>query len=84
MKIECTAKFLKQYKRLPNNIKLLVEKKEEKIKSDIFHPSLKTHKLLGKLNDFYSFSISYEYRIVFHVENNAIILNAVGTHAVYK
>jgi mRNA-degrading endonuclease YafQ of YafQ-DinJ toxin-antitoxin module len=33
--------------------------------SDIYHPSLKTHKLMGNLDDIWACSIDYSYRILF-------------------
>ncbi len=36
----------------------------KKLKSDPFEPSLKTHKLNGKMREFYASSLTHEYRIV--------------------
>ena len=44
------------------------------------HPSLKTHKLTGRLRNFLAASITYEYRLVFYVDKNNIFLLAIGTH----
>lgn len=35
-----------------------------------FNPSLKTHRLSGKLKDLWSFSISYDMRVVFYFTTN--------------
>ena len=47
-----------------------------------FHPSLRLHKLKGKLSDFYSISIDMEYRIVidFIIEDEKIIPIDIGSH----
>jgi addiction module RelE/StbE family toxin len=37
---------------------------------DPFHPSLKTHKLSGKLKNLWSFSIEYNLRVIFYFEDN--------------
>lgn len=85
MKILHSPRFIKKYQKLPKEIKLLAEKREEIFRQDPFHPSLKTHKLKGKLKDQYSFSITYNWRIVFHFESeNLVGFDTVGTHEVYK
>lgn len=84
MKIYHSRKFAKRYKKLPNEIKLLAEKREEVFRKDPFDPRLKTHKLKGELSDYYSFSISCHFRIVFHFEKKDIIFDTVGTHEVYS
>lgn len=85
MKIYQTNKFFKEYKKLPLRIKLLAEKKEGIFRRDPFDRRLKTHKLKGELSEFYSFSVTYQYRIVFHFKDkHVVIFDNIGTHAVYK
>lgn len=47
------------------------------------HPSLRMHKLEGKLSDLYSISINISYRITleFIIENDEIIPVNVGSHS---
>ncbi|MGA2750163.1 MAG: type II toxin-antitoxin system YafQ family toxin [Verrucomicrobiota bacterium] len=56
----------------------------ELLASDAFHPQLKTHKLKGKLAGSWACSAGYDLRIVFqfvkHRGQEAILLEAVGTH----
>lgn len=50
-----------------------------------FHPSLKTHKLSGKLEGFWSFSISYHLRLLFEfIDEESVGLVDVGTHGIYR
>lgn len=85
MKIIYSSKFAKEYKRLPLKVKKAAEKKEKVFRKDPFEPSLKTHKLTGKLKEYYSFSIDYQYRIIFEFVNKDIIwFHSVGTHEIYK
>ncbi len=52
-----------------------------------YHPSLSLHKLKGNLKEYYSVSITMQYRVVidFIIEENKIILLDIGTHnEVYK
>lgn len=84
MKIYYSSKFAKEYKKLPLKIKKLAEKKEKLFRQDPFHPQLKTHKLTGKLKDFWAFSIDFEYRIIFEFASKDIVwFHSAGTHGIY-
>lgn len=72
IQIYYTPEFQKLWRKLPDTVK------------NPFHPQLKTHKLKGVLSGFFSFSIDYHYRIVFHFEEDKIYFDAVGTHAIYR
>ena len=85
MKIYYSSKFEKEYKKLPLKVKRAAEKKEKIFRKDPFAPQLKTHKLTGKLKSYYSFSIDYQYRIIFElVKKDTVWLHSVGTHEIYK
>jgi addiction module RelE/StbE family toxin len=63
----------------------LVDKYAEvltKLKADPFDSSLKTHKLKGELKEFYSCSLTYDYRIIciFLMQDEAIVLVDIGNH----
>lgn len=84
MKIFYSPKFGRQYKKLPQPIKLLAEERERIFRKNPFHPSLKTHKLQGKLSEFWSFSVDYKYRIIFEfMENKIVHFHSVGDHNIY-
>jgi addiction module RelE/StbE family toxin len=84
MKIYYSSKFAKEYKKLPKKIKTLAEEKETIFRKDSFDPKLKTHKLSGKLKEYYSFSIDYQYRIIFEfVNKDTIWFHSIGTHEIY-
>lgn len=85
MKIYYSAKFAKEYKKLPKKIKLLAEKKEAVFRKNPFEARLKTHRLTGKLKQFWAFSINYQYRIIVEfVNQNTVWFHAVGTHQIYR
>lgn len=44
-------------------------KKLETFTNNPFDPSLKTHKLSGKLKDLWSFSIEYDRRVLFYMKS---------------
>jgi mRNA-degrading endonuclease YafQ of YafQ-DinJ toxin-antitoxin module len=54
----------------------------ELLEIDPYHPSLRLHKLKGKLRDYHSVSISMQYRVVidFIIQDNKIIPIDIGTH----
>ncbi|CAD5909759.1 type II toxin-antitoxin system YafQ family toxin [Planktothrix agardhii 1806] len=55
--------------------------KLEKFKENPFDPSLKTHKLSGKLKELWSFSIEYNQRVIFYFtdEEKAVFVD-IGNH----
>lgn len=85
MQIYYSNKFAKEYKKLPLKVKLLAENKEKIFRINPHHPSLKTHRLSGKLKEYWAFSLSYHYRIIFEFKDKDIIwFHSVGTHEIYK
>lgn len=86
MKIIYSSKFAKEYRKLSDEIKSIAEKQENLFRNDPFNVSLKTHKLKGKLKDFYSFSIGYKYRIIFEFskDKEVVYFYSVGNHDIYQ
>lgn len=73
--------------------KLSVELQEESLeKIELFgeeenHLRLKVHKLEGDLHGWYSFSVNYKTRIIFHYLKTSpkeARLDAIGDHDVYR
>lgn len=65
----------------------LIDKTVERIallQKDLFHPSLRTHKLHGKLSGLWSFSVDQKFRVIFQRVGSSIILLDVGDHALYQ
>jgi len=85
MKIYYSSKFAKEYKKLPPKIKLLAEKKEKIFRQNPFDPRLKSHKLTGKLQEFWSFSIDHKHRIIFEFVNiKTVWFHSAGSHQIYR
>lgn len=86
MKIVYSSKFAREYRKLPNNIKDIAEEQETLFRENPFNPKLRTHKLKGKLREFLSFSIGYEYRIIFEFskDKNTAYFHSVGDHDIYQ
>ena len=83
MQIKATPSFLnhanKLFKRNPA-LRERFKQAVEKLITDPFDPSLKTHKLSGELKGFWSCSVTYEIRLRFKIINNIIELIDIGTH----
>ena len=84
MNVSYTPSFIRMYK---NCVPLLREEIKEKIelfKKDPRHPYLKTHKLKGALRGRWSFSVNFEYRIVFvYASSHEAVLLVCGDHSIY-
>lgn len=86
MDVAFTPQFRRQFKKLSV---ALQEETFEKIAlfEDLNqHASLRIHKLKGRMDGRWSFSVNYRYRIVFMWErqNESAILLAIGDHAIYQ
>jgi mRNA-degrading endonuclease YafQ of YafQ-DinJ toxin-antitoxin module len=71
-------KFLKKHPELiPQYSKTL-----KLLETNPFHPSLRLHRLKGKLSELYSVSINISYRIsiFFMVDNDFIVPVDIGSH----
>lgn len=85
MRISYSSMFERGYRKLPLSVKKTAEKKEKIFRIDPFDARLKTHKLKGRLKDFYSFSIDDKYRIIFEfISKQEVWFHSAGNHAIYK
>jgi addiction module RelE/StbE family toxin len=79
---ESYLKKLKKFiKRHPEILERYV-KTMEILETNPYHPSLRLHKLQGKLCEFHSISINMDYRVIidFIIQDNEIIPVDIGTH----
>ena len=76
--IRRAKKFIKRHPNLTEPYR----KTLKLLESNPSHPSLRLHKLSGKLSGLYSVSINITYRISieFQIQNDTIIPVSVGTH----
>jgi mRNA-degrading endonuclease YafQ of YafQ-DinJ toxin-antitoxin module len=76
--IKRATKFVKKYSELIGQY----EKTLKLLELNSYHPSLRLHKLSGRLSELYSVSINITYRISinFIVDNDKIIPISIGTH----
>lgn len=77
--------FIKEFNKLEKDLKEEVLEKIEMFKNISNHKKLKVHKLNGRFNKFYSFSVNYNYRIVFEYKTKKEIhFLDIGDHDIYK
>ena len=76
--IKKAAKFVKKHPELIGQY----EKTLKLLELNPYHPSLRLHKLSGRLSELYSVSINITYRISinFIVDDDKIIPISIGTH----
>ncbi|MBU0705602.1 type II toxin-antitoxin system mRNA interferase toxin, RelE/StbE family [Patescibacteria group bacterium] len=86
IEVEYNRDFLKDFKKLPKNIRKKLGELEEIFRENPFHPELHSKGLHGKLRDFYSFRITRDYRVVylFTDENKALFLLVGHRKDIYK
>ncbi|MGE3279284.1 MAG: type II toxin-antitoxin system YafQ family toxin [Candidatus Altimarinota bacterium] len=83
--IHTSQHFRKQFTELPKSIKEKALKTEELFRANPFHPSLRLHKLKGKLEGLWSISLDRKHRIIFKsMEDSSILFISIGTHAIYE
>lgn len=85
MEIRYTSKFEKEYRKLPKAVQLKAEKVEKIFFKNPFDSRLKTHKLSGDLEGFWSFSVTYSERIIFEFyDSTHVMFHSIGNHDIYK
>lgn len=83
--IHYSKKFIKELKKLPEQIVKIAAKKEKLFKDNPLHPSLRLHEMHGKLGGIWSISITGGYRIIFErMKNGDILFISTGKHDIYK
>ncbi len=78
--VRVTKRLVKKRPNVAEDLRAVLELLSE----DVFHPTLKTHKLKGDLEGSLACSAGYNLRILFefvqHEGAEAILLQTVGTH----
>ena len=85
MLIRISSKFRKSYKKLPANIKNKAKEKEKIFRNNSFDARLDAHKLHGKYKNYWAFTITDQYRIMFtFAESNIVDFIDIGDHKIYR
>lgn len=84
MIIDVSPLFKKRVKALPRNLRDKIEFKTALFIEYPFHMSLGTHKLHGRMDGKWAFSINKKYRVAFEfVSDDLVRFLDVGTHDIY-
>ena len=85
LSIHPSTRFKRSFKRLPWHIKKDFGSKIEVFRKHPFHPSLHTHKLSGRLAEYYGFYLRDGFRVLLDfVERDTILLVNIGSHDDYE
>lgn len=85
MNIRISTKFKKSYRKLPESVKGKAKEKEKIFKINPFEARLETHKLHGKYQEYWAFTVVGQYRIMFaFVGSDKVDFINIGTHEIYK
>ena len=76
--------FRRSLLALPKEVQKIADRKIFLFKNNPFKGILKTHKLSGKLNNHWSFTIKSQYRVIFIFDNNDVIFLDIGSHDIYR
>ena len=84
IKVSFSSSFKRAFKKRIKGKRELESKfwnKLELFTNNPFEPSLRTHKLSGKLKDLWSFSVEYDERVLFYFtdDGNAVVID-IGNH----
>ena len=84
-KLYTSSQYRKSFKKLSIKTQQTATEKLKIFQKDPFSPLIKTHKLSGKLKNYWSFSVDYSIRIMFEfVDEESVGLIDIGPHKIYK
>jgi hypothetical protein len=79
MPLRFTARFIKQYGRLPRAIQRKVDRSLKLLDSDIKHPGLRSHPV-ESAPGIYEAYVDIHYRLTFERAGNLLVLRNVDNH----
>ena len=84
IKVGHAARFLKSLKRLPRRIQDKAEECHNIFRANPFDPRLDTHKLHGRLQGFWAYSVDRRYRVIFIFKDAHVVMYYdIGLHPIY-
>jgi addiction module RelE/StbE family toxin len=85
MKVNLSQRFKRSYKKAPRHTQSDFDKKITVFMKAPDNPSLKTHRLKGKLQDCLAFRLKDGYRVLFEFSGpDTVDLLDIGSHDIYK
>ena len=84
VQVTYTPKFIRAYKKLVPGLQAEVKQAIELFTEKANHDRLHVHKLSGRMEGRYSFSVNYKTRVVFRfLPDDRALLLVVGDHSIY-
>ena len=83
MRLEFTARFLRDYGRLPENVQVRVDRALERLLANPRHPSLQVKKMQG-YPDRWEGRVSRSHRFTFSIAGDVYRLRRVGPHDILE
>lgn len=83
MKIDYHRNFLRNFKKRIANNPLLDSRFQKRLKIFQYNPQnpiLRNHKLVGKKENYWSFSVSGDIRVIYLRKNDHILFYDIGSH----
>lgn len=85
MNVSFSSRFKRSYKKLPRHIQKSFDEKITLFMKNPDDPSLKTHKLKGKLQECLAFRLKDGFRVLFEFSRpDSVDLLDVGAHDIYE
>ena len=79
-----SPKFLRSLKKTNKNLKEEIYEAIDLFKDEDNHKKLKLHKLTGRFDDSYAFSVNSKIRIIVQFSGSNVYFLELGTHDIYK
>lgn len=80
-----SSHFDRSFKRLTRKVQLESMVAEEWFRVDCFDSRLKTHKLSGKLEGVWAFSVTQKHRVLFRfITDTEVVFDEIGDHDIYR
>jgi len=79
MRLRATERFISDYRALPADIRERTDRKLRYLAADLSHPSLRVKRVRSR-QGVYEGSVNMDYRFLFEVEGDAVILLRIGRH----
>lgn len=84
-KITYSSHFAKNFQKASRTVQEAALEREKIFRKNCFDARLKTHKLKGNLQPFWSFSVTHTHRILFDFKkNNTVSFVDIGDHSLYQ
>lgn len=82
--IRLSSRFLKRWEDVSEEVRVRAHKATDLFRENPFHPSLRLHRLKGKMRLYWSISVDLKHRIICRLDGDTAYFTSIGTHAIYE